>query len=97
MGAMVTLYMKPTCPYCLRAERLLRERGCMGLRRLRVDIDPELRAQMFERTGARTVPQIFIGERYVGGCDELMALDAMHELVPLLRDGTNQDIDEPRV
>lgn len=87
MGTTVTMYMKPTCPYCLRAERLLHERGCAEVRRLRVDIEPELRARMIERTGARTVPQIFIGERYVGGCDELMALDAMDALAPLLRDG----------
>lgn len=85
MAPTVTMYMRPTCPYCLRAERLLRERGCTDVRRLRVDTEPELRAQMIERTGARTVPQIFIGERYVGGCDELMALDAMQELAPLLR------------
>ena len=87
MAPTVTMYMKPTCPYCLRAERLLHERGCTELHKLRVDTEPERRAQMIERTGARTVPQIFIGERYVGGCDELMALDAMDALVPLLRDG----------
>ena len=86
MAPTVTMYMKPTCPYCLRAERLLHERGCAEVRRLRVDTEPELRARMIERTGARTVPQIFIGERYVGGYDELMALDAMDTLVPLLRD-----------
>ena len=85
MGMTVTMYMKPTCPYCLRAERLLHERGCTDLHVLRVDTEPGLRAQMIERTGARTAPQIFIGERYVGGCDELMALDATQELAPLLR------------
>ena len=81
----VTMYMRPTCPYCLRAERLLRERGCIELRKLRIDTEPELRARMIELTGASTVPQIFIGERYVGGFDELMALDVMQELTPLLR------------
>lgn len=97
MGATVTLYMKPTCAYCLRAERLLRERGCTDLRRLRIDTEPELRAQMIERTGARTVPQIFIGGRYVGGCDELMALDAIDELAPLLRaDASVTRADLPR-
>lgn len=79
------MYMKPACPYCRRAELLLVQRGCLNLLKLRVDQEPELRAQMIARTGARTVPQIFIGERYVGGCDQLVALDEDDGLQLLLQ------------
>jgi glutaredoxin 3 len=83
----VTMYMRPTCPFCRRAEKLLVERGCTELRKLRTDLEPALRAEMIERTGATTVPQIFIGDRYIGGCDQLTALDHAGGLTPLLNEG----------
>ena len=84
MNPTITMYMRPTCPYCRRAELLLLQRGAADLRKLRVDLDPELRAEMIRRTGLSTVPQIFIGDRYVGGCDQLVALDESQGLESLL-------------
>lgn len=80
----VTMFYKATCPYCIRAERLLEERGVTNLEKISIDSNPEQRAVMIERTGRRTVPQIFIGDQHVGGCDDLMALDRAGELTALL-------------
>ena len=80
----VLMYSTAVCPYCVRAENLLHARGVEAIEKVRVDLDPERRAEMMERTSRRTVPQIFIGETHVGGCDDLMALDAQGELLPLL-------------
>ena len=80
----VRMYTTQVCPYCIRAKSLLKQRGVDQIHEVRIDLDPQQRAQMIERTGRRTVPQIFIGETYVGGCDELMALDRSGGLAPLL-------------
>ncbi|WP_153111667.1 glutaredoxin 3 [Propionivibrio limicola] len=80
----VLMYSTAVCPFCVRAEKLLLERGVTGVEKVRIDLDPERRAEMMEKTGRRTVPQIFIGERHVGGCDDLIALDRAGELVPML-------------
>lgn len=80
----ITLYTTGTCPYCIRAKQLLATRGVSDYEEIRVDLQPEQRLRMMERTGRRTVPQIFIGATHVGGCDDLMALDAAGGLVPLL-------------
>lgn len=81
----VKMYTTATCPYCIRAKQLLQLRGVQAIEEIRVDGQPELRRQMMELTGQRTVPQIFIGEQHVGGCDDLMALDARGGLMPLLQ------------
>jgi len=81
----ITLYATGTCPWCLRAERLLHARGVTQIHKIRVDLEPEAREQMMTRTGRRTVPQIYIGERHVGGYDDLAALDRAGELTPLLQ------------
>jgi glutaredoxin 3 len=78
------MYSTAVCPYCVRAEKLLRERGVAEIEKIRVDLDPDRRAEMMERTGRRTVPQIFIGKTHVGGCDDLIALDQAGKLLPLL-------------
>ncbi len=83
----VTMYCTEVCPYCVRAEQLLNARGVTRIEKIRVDLQPELRQVMIERTGRRTVPQIYIGERHVGGYDDLAALDRKGELLPLLKDG----------
>jgi len=80
----VTMYTTAVCPYCVRAERLLRAKGVAEIDKIRVDIDPSRRVEMMERTGRRTVPQIYIGDTYVGGCDELYALEHEGRLAPLL-------------
>lgn len=80
----ITMYSTGTCPYCINAERLLKSKGVEITHKIRIDLEPERRAEMMERTGRRTVPQIFIGERHVGGFDELYALDRAGELDPLL-------------
>lgn len=80
----VTIYTTGTCPYCLRAKQLLAARGVTDLDEIRVDLDPGQRQAMMERSGRHTVPQIFIGRTHVGGCDDLMALDARGGLEPLL-------------
>ena len=72
------------CPYCMQAERLLRAKGVADIAKVRVDLEPARRVEMMERTGRRTVPQIYIGERHVGGYDDLVALDRAGELDPLL-------------
>jgi glutaredoxin 3 len=80
----VRIYTTPFCPYCARAKSLLARKG-VGFEEIDVYMNPEARAEMTARCGGRTVPQIFIGERYIGGCDELHALDEAGELDPLLR------------
>ena len=81
----VKMYTTATCPYCVRAKQLLQQRGVQAIDEIRVDADPQARQQMMEITGRRTVPQIFIGDTHVGGCDDLMALDARGALLPLLQ------------
>jgi glutaredoxin 3 len=85
MTAPVTLYSTAVCPYCVRAERLLEAKGVTAINKIRVDLDPEQRMLMMEKTGRRTVPQIYIGETHVGGFDDLYALDQAGGLDPLLK------------
>lgn len=80
----VRMYTTAVCPYCVRAKQVLKARGVDQIDEIRVDMDPVQREHMMAVTGRRTVPQIFIGETHVGGCDDLMALDSRGELVPLL-------------
>ena len=80
----VTMYTTAVCPYCVRAEMLLKQRGVTEIDKIRIDLDAEQRVTMMERTGRRTVPQIYIGDTYVGGYDELAALDRAGDLTPLL-------------
>jgi glutaredoxin 3 len=80
----VTMYTTAVCPFCIRAESFLRSRGVDAIEFIRVDLDPTLRRTMMERTGRRTVPQIYIGATHVGGYDDLVALDRRGELDPLL-------------
>ncbi len=82
----ITMYCTEVCPYCVRAEQLLKARGVDSIEKIRVDLQPELRAIMIEKTGRRTVPQIYIGERHIGGYDDLAALDRAGELAKLLTD-----------
>jgi glutaredoxin 3 len=82
------MYTSPSCPYCNRAKALLQQRGVVTIDELRVDLDPGLREKMMALTGRRTVPQIFIGQTHVGGCDDLMALDQEGGLLPLLAAAT---------
>ncbi len=82
--ARITMYSTGACPYCIMAERLLRSRGVTELEKIRVDLDSTRRTEMMERTGRRTVPQIYIGDTYVGGYDDLAQLDRNDELVKLL-------------
>lgn len=81
----VTMYTTAVCPYCMRAEMLLKQRGVAEINKIRIDLDPDQRQQMMDRTGRRTVPQIYIGERHIGGYDDLAALDRAGGLVPLLQ------------
>lgn len=85
MSARVVMYTTAVCPYCQRAEQLLRARGVEEIEKVRIDQDPAQRDAMIERTGRRTVPQIFIGEQHVGGYDDLAALDRSGKLVPMLQ------------
>ncbi|HQR20183.1 MAG TPA: glutaredoxin 3 [Burkholderiaceae bacterium] len=80
----VVMYSTAVCPYCQRAEALLKARGVADIEKIRVDLDPARRDEMIVRTGRRTVPQIFIGATHVGGFDDLSALDREGKLVPLL-------------
>ncbi len=80
----VRMYTTQVCPYCVRAKALLKQRGVTEIDEIRIDTDPAARDHMMQITGRRTVPQIFIGEHHVGGCDDLMALDQKGELLPLL-------------
>lgn len=80
----VVMYATAFCPYCIMAERMLRSRGVTEIEKIRVDQDPVRRAEMMEKTGRRTVPQIFIGETHVGGYDDLAKLDRANGLIKLL-------------
>ena len=80
----VKMYTTQVCPFCIRAKMLLKNRGVQNIEEVRVDLDPGQRDAMIELTGRRTVPQIFIGDTWVGGCDDLIALDQKGGLVPLL-------------
>ncbi len=80
----VRMYTTQVCPYCQRAKALLKQRGVQQIDEIRVDLDPEQRDHMVALTGRRTVPQIFIGDTHVGGCDDLVALDQKGGLLPLL-------------
>ncbi len=80
----VKMYTTAVCPYCVQAKRILMSKGVSAIEEVRVDTHPDERQKMMEITGRRTVPQIFIGDTHVGGCDDLMALDARGGLVPLL-------------
>jgi glutaredoxin 3 len=85
MTATVRMYLTGSCPYCLMAERLLRAKGVTAIEKIRVDLEPARVREMIERTGRRTVPQIYIGATHVGGYDDLAALDEAGELDPLLQ------------
>lgn len=85
----VTMYCTAVCPYCVAAERMLSSKGMMDIDKIRVDLQPGRRAEMMERTGRRTVPQIYIDDRHIGGFDDLAALDAAGGLDPLLRDASS--------
>lgn len=84
MTARVVLYHTAMCPYCVRAERLLEAKGVTNIEKIRVDLDPDQRTIMMEKTGRRSVPQIYVGETHVGGFDDLYALDQAGRLDPLL-------------
>ena len=80
----VRMYTTQVCPFCQRAKALLKQRGVAAIEEIRIDLDAEQRDKMVELTGRRTVPQIFIGDTHVGGCDDLIALDQRGGLMPLL-------------
>ena len=82
--AAVTMYSTAVCPFCIRAERLLFAKGVADIAKVRVDLDPARRAEMMQRTGRRTVPQIYIGDVHVGGYDDLVVLERAGKLEPLL-------------
>jgi glutaredoxin 3 len=82
--AKVLMYLTAACPFCQSADRLLQQKGA-EVERIRVDLEPARRAEMLHKSGRRTVPQIWIGERHVGGCDDLYALDRAGKLDPLLK------------
>jgi glutaredoxin 3 len=79
------MYTTAVCPYCIRAKQILQSKGVESIEEVRIDFDVAAREHMMKTTGRRTVPQIFIGETHVGGCDDLMALDAKGGLLPLLQ------------
>ena len=81
----VVMYSTAVCPYCVRAEALLKQRGVQQIDKIRIDLEPTERDRMIERTGRRTVPQIYIGDTHVGGFDDLAALDKAGGLMPLLQ------------
>jgi glutaredoxin 3 len=82
--AKVTMYSTAVCPYCINAERLLTSKGVTDINKVRIDLQPELRNEMMQKTGRRTVPQIYIDDRHIGGFDDLRALDLAGGLDPLL-------------
>ncbi len=84
MSASVLMYTTAVCPYCIRAKQLLKSRGVNEIEEVRIDLDPQRRDDMMQKTHRRTVPQIFIGETHVGGCDDLIAIDKAGKLMPLL-------------
>ena len=81
----VKMYTTAVCPFCIQAKQILKSRGVEQIEEVRIDMLPEERARMMEITGRRTVPQIFIGDTHVGGCDDLVALDGRGGLMPLLK------------
>lgn len=81
--AAVIIYTTQFCPYCIRAKHVLTEKG-VKFQEIKVDKKPNLRAEMMKKSGQRTVPQIWIGEKHIGGCDDLCALDRANKLDPLL-------------
>ena len=81
----VKMYTTAVCPYCVRAKQILKSKGVDQIEEIRIDTDSAQRDHMMQITGRRTVPQIFIGHTHVGGCDDLMALDAKGALLPLLQ------------
>ena len=83
--ARVLMYSTAVCPFCLMAERLLKSKGVADIEKVRIDLEPARREEMMKRTGRRTVPQIYVGERHVGGYDDLAALERAGKLDPLLR------------
>ena len=83
----VKMYTTAVCPFCIRAKQILKSRGVEQIDEVRIDMLPEERVKMMEITGRRTVPQIFIGDTHVGGCDDLVALDSRGALMPLLQAG----------
>ena len=83
--AIVKMYTTQVCPFCIRAKLLLRQRGVVHIEEVRVDLHPAERLSMMKITGRRTVPQIFIGDTHVGGCDDLIELDQRGDLMPLLQ------------
>ena len=80
----VKMYTTAVCPFCIRAKQILKAKGVHSIEEIRIDMHPEERMRMMEITRRRTVPQIFIGDTHVGGCDDLMALDSRGGLMPLL-------------
>lgn len=80
----ILMYTSAVCPYCMNAERLLRSKGVEAIEKIRIDLQPELRQEMMKKTGRRTVPQIYIDDRHIGGFDDLRALDLAGGLDPLL-------------
>ena len=82
--AKVVMYSTGACPFCMMAERLLKSKGVADIEKIRVDLEPTRRTEMMERTGRRTVPQIYVNDRHVGGYDDLAALDRAGGLDPLL-------------
>jgi len=84
--AKVLMYLTAACPFCQSAERLLAQKGVREVERVRVDLEPERRAEMVQKSGRRTVPQIWIGERHIGGCDDLYALERQGGLDLLLKE-----------
>jgi glutaredoxin 3 len=80
----VKMYTTAVCPYCQRAKQILKSRGVQAIEEIRIDLDPQQRDHMMAITGRRTVPQIFIGDTHVGGCDDLIALEGRGGLMPLL-------------
>jgi glutaredoxin 3 len=85
MSTKVIMYSTAVCPYCIQAERLLKAKGVNEIEKIRIDLDPAQRTLMMEKTGRRTVPQIYIGETHLGGFDDLSALDREGKLMPLLQ------------
>lgn len=82
----VTMYTTAVCPYCIRAKQVLSTKGVADIKEIRIDLDPVERDKMMDLTGRRTVPQIFIGDTHVGGCDDLIALNQAGKLDLLLAD-----------
>jgi glutaredoxin 3 len=80
----VSMYTTAVCPFCSRAKQLLKSRGVTQIEEIRIDQDDDARQAMMQRTGRRTVPQIYVGDTHVGGCDDLVALDSRGGLLPLL-------------